>query len=66
MAMQNTPTPAEMEMSNRRFAIEQAVKLGHIEGTNVSDTARDFLSILQDNPVIERPPVGFALNEEQQ
>jgi hypothetical protein len=44
-------TPEEIELSNRRFAVEQAVKLGYAYGEpKPLETAHTFFNFLQESP----------------
>jgi hypothetical protein len=54
-------SPAELERSNRLFAVESAVKLGYVaEGPNVMTTAREIFEFMQESPAIPETQTGFA------
>ena len=65
MALQNTPNLAEIERANRMFAIEQATKITYTgETPEPVEHARAFFEFLQENPLIQRQPTGFQIEEQ--
>lgn len=55
--------PEEIERANRMFAVENAVKIGYVEGQPAPiEHAREIFNFLQENTEIPDPQTGFQLN----